>query len=243
MINKHAKIPIYYQLENLIRTQIERGEFLAGDALPSERVYAETYNISRMTVRQAINNLAIEGLIVRQKGKGTFVAEKKFQQALQGLTGFSEDMFARGLQPSNKTIHLEEIKPTPMIAAKLMIDLNEPILMIKRIRLADQAPISLETIYTPTKIVDKATFSNINVSFYQYVEQQLGLTIAHATQEIESSLATKYEQKYLTLKKGDPVLSMRRTTYLSDGMPFEYVMSAYRADKYIFTLQMPRNLE
>ncbi|WP_182199674.1 GntR family transcriptional regulator [Paraliobacillus salinarum] len=241
MINKNSKIPIYYQLENLIRTQIEQRELLPGDALPSERMYAETYDISRMTVRQAINNLAIEGLITRQKGKGTFVAEKKFQQALQGLTGFSEDMFARGLQPSNRIIHLEEIEATPMIAAKLMISVGEPVLVSERLRLADQAPISLETIYTPTKIVDKETFSNIKISFYQYIEQQLGYEIAHAAQEIESSLATPYEQKHLKLKKGDPVLYMRRTTFLSNGKPFEYVTSAYRADKYIFTLQMPRN--
>ncbi|CQR46387.1 HTH-type transcriptional repressor YvoA [Paraliobacillus sp. PM-2] len=243
MINKNARIPIYYQLENLIREQIDQGELLPGDALPSERAYAEAYDISRMTVRQAINNLANEGLIIRKKGKGTFIAEKKFEQTLQGLTGFTEDMLARGLQPSNRIIKLEETNANPTIASKLMLHVDDPVLMIERLRLADDAPISLETVYTPTTFVDKLKFTSINVSFYQYVEKQLGLTIGHGTQEIESGLATTYERKHLGLNKGDPVLYMRRTTYLSNGKPFEYVTSAYRADKYVFTLQLPRNID
>lgn len=240
MINKQSPIPIYYQLENFIKHQIEAGELQPGDALPSERAYAEAYDISRMTVRQAINNLASDGLLIRKKGKGTFIAEKKFQQTLQGLTSFSEDMLARGLEPSNRIIRMEETLATPTIADKLAIDVDAPIMQIERLRLADQAPISLETIYTPLAIVGSINENVFNVSFYHYIEKQLGLTIAQATQEIESGLASAYEQKQLGLKKGDPILYMRRITYLQNQQPFEYVTSAYRADKYIFSLQLPR---
>ncbi len=97
MIDKNSPIPIYYQLELQIRQFIESEQLQPGDILPSEREFTEKYNISRMTVRQAINNLVSEGLLYRQKGKGTFIAEQKFEQDLSGLTSFSEDMKNPGL--------------------------------------------------------------------------------------------------------------------------------------------------
>src|SRR5690625_792519 len=104
MIDKNSPLPIYYQLSEQIKRLIETEQLLPGDLLPSEREYAERYNISRMTVRQAISNLVTESLLYRKKGKGTFVAEKKFEQNLQGLTSFSEDMQLRGYTPSNQQI-------------------------------------------------------------------------------------------------------------------------------------------
>ncbi|WP_407272426.1 GntR family transcriptional regulator [Radiobacillus sp. PE A8.2] len=239
MLDKNSPLPIYYQLEEEIRSLIETGKLKTGDLLPSEREYSEQYGISRMTARQAINNLANEGLLIREKGKGTFVAEKKFAQSLKGITSFSEDVKARGLVPSSKIISFEEEPADPLVAEKLSIQTNDPIYKIYRIRLANKEPLALETTYTPKSIVGKLTELNFIDSFYSYIEQTLNLKITHGDQEIESALANESEIDLLKLQEGDPILLIRRTTF-SMETPFEYVRTVYRADKYKYKIQMPR---
>ncbi|GGB55223.1 UTRA domain-containing protein [Virgibacillus dakarensis] len=242
MIDKNSPLPIYYQIEEEIKRLINTKQLTPGELLPSEREYAEKYNISRMTVRQAINNLAAEGLLYRLKGKGTFVAEKKFEQNLQGLTSFSEDMRARGLTPANQLIGFQLIKADEKIANLLYINMDDLVYEIKRIRLANNTPIALETIYTPQKLVGKLQEKDFTSSFYQFIEEKLRLTIGHSDQIIESVIANDVEIEYLHMKQGDPILLMQRITYLNDDneTPLEYVKSAYRADKYKFKLQMKR---
>lgn len=240
MIDKNSPLPIYYQLEEEIRNLIKTKQLTPGQLLPSEREYAERHNISRMTVRQAINNLAAEGLLVRQKGKGTFVSDKKFEQTLQGVTSFSEDMRARGLEPSNKLLDFSEQPADEVIAGKLGIEKGDPIYWINRVRLADGAPVAIEAIYTPKKVVGTMQEDQVASSFYEYIENTLQLKINHSEQTIEAAIANNNQVDYLHLEQGDPVLVIERLTYLQTGVPLEYVHSAYRADKYKFRLQMPR---
>ncbi|UFT98565.1 GntR family transcriptional regulator [Radiobacillus kanasensis] len=240
MLNKNSPLPIYYQLEEEIRQLIQSEQLKPGELLPSEREYAELHGISRMTVRQAINNLASEGLLYRQKGKGTFVAERKFEQNLQGLTSFSEDMKARGLTPSSKLITFEEIVAPPDIAHKLHISDGDKVYLIQRIRLANNEPVAVEAIYTPKSIVGSLTKEDYAGSFYEFMEKKKGLQIGHADQELESALANTFEMEHLQIKDGDPILLMKRITHLSNDKPFEYVKSAYRADRYKFKLHLPR---
>jgi len=242
MIDKNSPLPIYYQLSEQIKRLIQTEQLLPGDLLPSEREYAERYNISRMTVRQALNNLVTEGLLYRKKGKGTFVAEKKFEQNLQGLTSFSEDMQYRGYTPSNQLISFQLTQADKPIAKSLQLNTGDPIYEIKRVRLANDAPVAVETIYTPQKIVGHLQEQDFTASFYTFIENNLQFTIKHGDQVIESALANNFETEHLHLQKGDPVLLMHRITYLNNDSetPFEYVRSAYRADKYKFKLQMNR---
>ncbi|SEO57355.1 transcriptional regulator, GntR family [Amphibacillus marinus] len=242
MINKNSPIPIYYQIEEYIKKKIIAEELMPGDALSSEREFAEQFNISRMTVRQAINNMVNDGLLFRQKGRGTFVAEQKIEQDLSSLTSFSEDMRKRNQTPSNQLISIQLINHQPAISEKLRVGSNEPIYEIKRLRLADDEPIALETTYTPEKIVGHIDEKQAEQSFYTYIEEQLQLDISYGLQTIEASIANKDEMKYLKVKKDDPILLMQRTSYLNDPhqTPIEYVKSAYRADKYKFNMKMKR---
>lgn len=240
MINKNSPIPIYYQLEEHIRDLIEKGELKPGDSLPAEREYAEKYQISRMTVRQAFTKLVNEGYLYRMQGKGTFVAERKIEQALHGLTSFTEDMKARGLVPGSQLIHFEIIPATGTIAKQLSIKEYGPVYEIQRIRLADDVPMALETNYISANLIKGLTEKIVNQSLYAYMEGQLQLTIDHASQIIESSVANQSEAGYLKVKKGAPVMLIQRNTFLEDGTPVEYVKSVYRADRYKFMIQMKR---
>lgn len=108
-IDKQSPIPMYHQIMENLKKQIEDGTLAPDTLIPSEREYAERFGISRMTVRQALSNLVNEGYLYRQKGKGTFVSRKKFEQPLQGLTSFSEDMRQRGLKASSQLIDFKKL--------------------------------------------------------------------------------------------------------------------------------------
>lgn len=240
MINKNSPIPIYYQLAEHIKQLIEKGDLTPGDSLPAEREYAEKYQISRMTVRQAFTQLVNAGYLSRRQGKGTFVAERKLEQPLQGLTSFTEDMKARGLEPGNEFIHFQTIPATSQISQHLCIQEDEPVYEIKRIRLADNVPMALETNYISANLISGLTETIVNQSLYGYIEEKLGYHIEEATQIIESTLASPLEAKYLKIKTGAPIMSILRNTFLEDGTPFEFVISAYRADRYTFKIHMKR---
>ncbi|MGG5254817.1 GntR family transcriptional regulator [Neobacillus sp. SM06] len=240
MINKNSPIPIYYQLEEHIRDLIEKGELRPGDSLPAEREYAETYRISRMTVRQALTKLVNDGYLYRLQGKGTFVAERKIEKALQGLTSFTQDMKARGLVPGSQLLHFERVPATDVIAKQLAIQEKRPVYEIKRIRLADKVPMALETTYISADLIKGLTEKIANQSLYAYMEEQLNLRIDHASQVIESSIATQNEADYLEIKSGAPVMRIQRNTYLQDETPVEFAKSVFRADRYKFVVQIKR---
>lgn len=240
MINKNSPVPIYHQLEEYIKQQIEAGILREAAVIPSEREFAEVFQISRMTVRQAINNLVLEGYLTRQKGRGTFVSKKKVEQELQGMTSFTEDMLSRGMNPSSTLLSFQIIPADKNTALDLKIEENDSVYKIKRIRLADGAPMALETAYIPVEIVPGLTEENSNLSLYQYIEQHLSLSISEATQEIEASIADSDDAKTLEINIGDPILLIERISYLQDGIPFELVKSTFRADRYRFVHTMKR---
>lgn len=240
MINKSSPIPIYHQLEEKIKAQIEESEIAPGDLLPSEREYAEMYDISRMTVRQAISKLVNDGYVYRKKGTGTFVSQRKIEQPLQGLTSFSEDMKRRGMTPGNELVEFKVIPAPEHVAYALNIPQGEPVYEIQRIRLADSTPMALETNYLSENRIKGLTKEIVQTSLYEYVESRLKLNISHATQLIESSIVTPREKELLQVKKGAPVLLIQRNTFLEDGTPLEIVKSAYRADRYRFMIDMQR---
>jgi GntR family transcriptional regulator len=240
MINKNSPVPIYHQLEEYIKQQIENGSLEEESVIPSEREYAERFQISRMTVRQAINNLVSEGYLNRQKGRGTFVTKKKVEQELQGMTSFTEDMLSRGMNPSSILLSFQILPADKKTALALRIEETDSVYKIKRIRLADGAPMALETAYIPVEIVPGLTEENSNLSLYQYIEENLALSISEATQEIEASTADYLDSETLEINIGDPILLIERISYLQEGIPFELVKSTFRADRYRFVHTMKR---
>lgn len=239
MIIKDSHIPIYYQLEVEIKELIK--ELNPGDPIYSERKFSEKYEISRMTVRQAINNLVAEGVLVRQRGKGTFVAAPKVEQELSGMTSFSEDMKKRGLTPQTKILDFKKIASTMTIANKLNIQEGDMVYEVTRLRIADDIPMALETSYIPVHLIKELQVETLHASFYEYVEDTLQLKISHATQTLQSTLAELEESASLGIASGAPVLLMERFGYLENGTPFEYVKSIYRGDRYKFVIDMKRS--
>jgi len=240
VIDKHSPLPLYYQLEEQIKKSIISEELQPGDVLPSERELSENYQISRMTVRQAITNLVNKGYLYREKGKGTFVSSQKFEQNLQGLTSFTEDMKARNLVPGSKLLHFEISPAIEEIKEWLSLEEEELIYKIKRLRLANDEPIAVETSYLPVKLIPGLTPDILGNSLYKYIEDDLQLSIGHAAQTVEAAIVRDEDIKHLNVNKNVPVLLIQRETYLEDGTPLEIVKSSYRADRYKFKINIER---
>ncbi|WP_442596230.1 GntR family transcriptional regulator [Neobacillus sp. D3-1R] len=240
MINKELPIPIYFQLEQGIKELIEKQELKPGELIPSEREFSETYQISRMTVRQAITNLVNEGILVRERGKGTFVAFRKIEQRLKGLTSFTENMKARGMQPSTKVLDFFVRGADSQVSHLLEVEEGALVYEIIRVRYADGTPIALESLYMPKALVPDLMMDQAEESIYEYVGNQLNLEISRGIQELEASISTKEEAGILGIKEGAPVLRIQRIGYLADGTALELAQSVYRGDLYKYTIELER---
>jgi len=241
MLNKNIPIPLYYQLKEKLTQQIQAGEFGPGQLMPSERELSDMYGISRMTVRQALGEMVKEGLLLREQGKGTFVAEPKISQALLKLTSFSEDMRNRGMQPDSRVrrSYLQDASRT--VAERLQIQEGKPVIVFERIRLADQRTMAFEMTHIPLTRFPGIEQEDLHaLSLYKVLEERYGVVIQFARQTIEVGLSNTLESECLGIAISSPVLHIERTTFDYDGEPFEYVKSAYRGDRYQLHVELHR---
>lgn len=240
IVDKQSAIPIYVQIEELLRERIVQGTYPVNSLIPSERDLSAQFGVSRMTVRQALLNLVKEGYLYREKGRGTFVAEEKMEQPLNGLTSFTEDMKARGFVPGTKLIGFSKVKPDAQIAAKLGLAEEALVYKIIRIRYADNTPMAIERSFLPVGLLPELTEEALQGSLYAYIEQQAHLVIGQATQRMEAALAKLDDAEYLQISLPSAVVLIERISMLDDGRPFEVVRSTYRADRYKFISEIGR---
>ncbi|UDM31904.1 GntR family transcriptional regulator [Lentilactobacillus laojiaonis] len=230
-------LPIYIQIHNEIKTNIEDGKWKIGDRIPSERELSIDFGVSRMTLRQAIQTLVDEGILERRVGSGTYVANQKVQEKMSTVTSFTDLMLAQNKVPSSKTISYHIMEPSLSEVEILGIKENEPVLRMERIRYGDNVPICFEVATIPEKFIDGLDKSEVTSSLYQSLEQKNNMIIGKAQQTISSTLAAEKIAEYLDIKRSDPILMLRQTTYLKNGKPFEYVRTQYVADRFEFYLE------
>ncbi|MCL4880457.1 MAG: GntR family transcriptional regulator [Anaerolineae bacterium] len=236
MIAHDSHVPLYIQIKDYIRLNIQAGVFPENSRIPSERQLAEQFQVSRLTVSKAINELIQEGLLHSHVGKGTFVSSTKIEQELRTLTSFTEEMIRRGQRPSSRVLYAAVEPASSEVTKALLLPSGTKIIVLKRVRLADNQPVALETSAIVAAIcpgiVDKHDFSQ--ESLYQVLREECGIRIAYARQTFESRQATPEEQEALHLDPHTPILGITRVTYNAQEQPIEYVRSAYRGDRYKF---------
>ena len=240
MLDKKSPIPIYIQIEEQLKQRIAQGDFLMGTAIPSERELTERFGVSRMTVRQSITNLVNDGLLYREKGRGTFVASPKVEQPLNGLTSFAEDMLKRGMVPSSKLIGFEVLEPESDIAADLQLAEGDKVYFVERIRFADDKPMAIERTYLPVEHFPNLDQESFQASLYAMIEEGQQLAVSRATQRMEAGLVKKEDADLLQIKAPAAILMIERISYRAGEQPFEVVRSTYRADRYKFTTDIKR---
>ncbi len=241
-IYRNSPVPRYYQLKEIMRERVRVGEWKPGDLIPSERELGETYGISRMTARQAITELVNEGLFYREQGKGTFVSRSKITQQLIHLTGFTEDIRARGQRPSTKVISATMHPADEAVAEKLRINPGTLIFRLQRLRLADGEPLAIELSQITFKDCEKLLGEDLEQnSLYRLLETKYGITLMEADQEIEAGLASNEDAQLLKIAPGSSVLYTRRVTYTERNQPVEYARAVYCGHKYTFYTHMRRD--
>lgn len=234
-------LPRYYQLKEIMREKINSGEWKPGDIIPSERELGEQYGISRMTARQAITELVNEGLFYREQGKGTFVSRHKITQQLIHLTGFTEDIRARGQRPSTRVLAAQMQPADEHTAERLRIKPGQPVFCLQRLRLADGEPLALETsqlcFIGCEKLLEEDFAQN---SLYHVMETRYGILLVEAEQEIEAGLFDAATARILNVPVNSAALFTRRVTYTERDQPIEFARAIYRGDQYTYYTHMKR---
>jgi len=241
-IDKRSPVPLYVQLEALLWERIKSGEWKPDHRLPSEDELAREHGVSKITVRQALRDLAAAGLVRREQGRGTFVAAPRLEQGPRELTSFSEEMRKRGLRPSSLVLERDVIPAGPSVAEKLQLAESEQVFRLRRIRLADETPMGLQTAYIPSRLVPGIMDEDLAAgSLYEVLGRKYGLTPARAREIHSARLVAPEEARYLLTLEGSPALAAERVSFLPDGRPLELVYSVMRADRYQIVLELVRS--
>lgn len=210
-----------------------------GDRLPPERELSATFGVSRMTLRQAISSLAESGYVSRVQGAGTFVSDPTISKSTE-LTGFSEDMIARGFQPSSSLLRIERRAAGPSTGRDLELSPAEPIYRIERVRMADGIPMCIETIDLPAGLVPNLELEPLERSLYAILASRYGIRLVEADQIITATVVDDEQSRLLRVPVHSPALVVKRTGYDRRRVPIERAVSIYRADRYDIRMSVRR---
>ena len=235
-VDKKSPIPVYYQLKNIILKKIQSGEYAEGSLIPSERDLGESLDISRMTVRQALNQLVAEGVLYREKGRGTFVSRSKIEQ--RNIMSFSDTVAMKGLVPTTRVLHFTKISIDEDIASILGIKANEKVYVLKRLRLANGVPVGIEEDFIPEKYCSSLEKFDLTLSLYKLIKDEYSYTISYIDNVIEASKPTKEEREQLDISNNVPVLRITGVNYTETDIKLFYERSVYRSDEYKYNVRV-----
>jgi GntR family transcriptional regulator len=225
---------LYQQLYEAVRGDVLSSRLKPGDLLPSEAEMAERFAVSSVTVRQALDMLHKEGLIYRQRGRGTFVAHPRLDQNLMRIVSFTQDMPTRGFSPSSRVLGSSVIPAPPEMADRLLIEPGEELARLERLRLADDEPMGIEQSHLIHRfclgILERHNYAVH--SLREALERDYGIRTARAKQTIRAISAPARVARWLEVQPNAAVLFIERVTYSQDDVPIEFLSIYYRGDRY-----------
>jgi GntR family transcriptional regulator len=228
-IDGRSPVPKHSQLRAILLDLV--AEAGVDHPAPSERELMTTYGVARMTARRAVDQLVAEGRLYRVQGKGTFVARPKIEMALR-LTSFTEDMRARGLRPGSRELDRRLVPAGGALAKELKISPDDGVVILERLRLADGLPMAIERSHIPAAAAPGLLEADLTGrSLYDYLEREHGIVLDAGEQLIEAVVVDPTDARVLTIPPRTPALLLTRRS-LTRGVPVEYVVSTYRADRY-----------
>jgi len=231
-------LPLYYKVYNKIKTQINNDEYKKGEKLPTEKELCDICNVSRLTVRRALDELQREGLIDRKKGKGTFFTGKKREEKLSGLSSFTDEAIKEGDNTSSIVLENKLVTVEPEFIDVFDLPKEAKVVMLKRIRYLNDEAYAIETAYlnpsADLRVLNIIEHDMAKESLYKILKEEFELKLSHAEETLEITALEKEEAEYLRQEKNSPAALRSRYTYLEDGSCIEHVKSVYRGDKYKF---------
>lgn len=240
----NPNIPYYYQIKEDILRKIENGVFRLGQQLPPENQLVEEYGVSRPTIRQAIVELVQDGLLVRGRGKGTFVTKSLISSNVQVFSTFAETMKIKGFEQRAKLIKINTIIASEHIANDLQIPVGSKVYEIVRLRFGDGEPLVIRSMQiSADKFPDFLNKDLETDSLYSIFQQKYGVFPVSATQTFQAVLTSKYEADLFEIDIGTPLMHCEGVIYSIQKTPIERVKALYRGDRFSFTVNQGRNME
>ena len=231
--------PLYSQIAARLEEQIAAGKLAYGMRLPSERELSQTLRVNRMTLRQALRELEVKGLLLRRRGAGNYIAEPVIERHAGRLTSFTYVMQRRGYRTGAKMIKCDKHPVDAALAEELKLRTAALVYDIHRLRLIDDEPVMLERYTIPV-----ARFPDLNKhdlehrSMYKVMEEEYGVVVRHARQTLEPVVADHYAAKLLGVKTGAPLMQERRVSFDKNNRPVEHGCDLYRGDRFRFITEM-----
>ena len=226
----------------MLREEIAAGEFRRGDQLPTEEMLGQRFNVSRITVRGALDLLVAEGLLKRERGRGTFVTDAPVEHTLVRLTDFVEDMSVAGLRPTSRVVHFAEEPSSAEVAGELRLARGVPVLRLDRLRLADDQPVAFDVTYLPLRygrLIDRDRLAEETI--YRQLETTYDISIVSGSFILEADVLSEQISAHLAVPTGAPSLIIRRTSFADNDDPVYYQTRYYRADRVRYRLELERN--
>ena len=232
-IDRGSKLPLYYQLYEILHSNIVTGEWQPGDMIPPESELIEHYQVSRTTVRQVLDLLANEGLINRQRGRGTFVTHPTVDQGLSRIISFTQDMLQRGLRPGTRVL-VSDLIPAPSdIAAQLQVDPGEELAHLQRLRLANDEPMSMEESYLVHRYCRGVLGQDYAANpLREALDRDHGIRLVRARQTIRAMPASPRLARVLQVEAHSPLLYIERVSFAPRDLPVEFLRLYHRGDRY-----------
>lgn len=241
-INKNIGIPLYEQILEIIYDDIQNGVFSYGEIIPKELDLCKTYNVSRPTIRKALDILVQNGNLIRIKGKGTYVSsDKKIKQDFTHIIqNFNAEMSQKGVSPGTKVLKKLLSKADEQTKEKLNLKNKEKVIELIRLRYADNEPLLIVTTFIPYEKADFLLDKNFEeVSLYDSLEKN-NILIKKVVRTFEVQKATKKIADLLTISKNDPVFYFETVAYSDKGIPMEFSKCFYRGDKNKFIVEIEK---
>lgn len=229
-------LPAYIKIHDAIKKDIDEGVWLIGDRLPSERDLADHFEVSRMTLRQAVTLLVEEGILERRVGSGTYVASHRVRDKMRGTTSFTEIVHSQGKTPSSKLISYQRQLASDTEIKELQLEPSDYVIRMERIRYADNIPLVFEVASIPEKFIKDMKRDEITEHFFKTLISH-GFEIGKSRQTIYAKTASERVASYLSVSRGHAILALTQVSYFSNGNPFEYVRSQYVGDRFEFYLE------
>jgi GntR family transcriptional regulator len=241
LIDRGSPLPLHYQLRQILLHRVQQGDIAPSGVFPSEKELQDEFSLSRITVRRALGDLAQEGLIYRQPGRGTFLLRSKLEPSSEKLGGLLEELAAKGYRVKSQILAVDR-RPVPHgIAQKLHVQKGERLFYLARLVFANGEPISLSTSYF--KLGEEIILTRKELegaSVFPLLEDKYGIFLRRADKTIEATLPLNYEAELLHIKPSTPLLLTQLIAYDSQGQPAAFVKAIYRGDRYKYHTKVTR---
>src|SRR4051812_39030190 len=237
-INHKSPVPLHLQAEELLRNIIKDPQYADGKFLPNEVDLAKQLAISRTTLRQALNKLVYEGLLLRKKGVGTKVAGASVSSKSNNWLSFSQEMQARGIPIKNFELHISWVNPDDQIANFFEISTDKKILKLERLRGRTEGPFVYFVSYFHPR-VGLTGDEDFKRPLYEILEEHSVIATLSKV-EISAKAADKFISKKLEIDMGSPILFRKRYVFDQGDRPIEYNIGYYRADSFVYTTESRR---